>query len=86
MLNAKIAYEPRAESSAARTVLDRAMSKTGATISFVHRLAGWEPAGSGTRNVGEAWGSLYEMRDGTRGGQWFKTRDEAETHFNARKA
>jgi hypothetical protein len=69
-----------------RVNLDRAMSKTGATISLVHRLAGWECAGAGTRNVGEAWGSLYEMRDGTRGGQWFKTHAEALAHFEARRA
>lgn len=85
MFQLKIHSEPRADAIAARTILETSTSKTGAAIKLVHRTAGWECAGAGTRNVGEAWGSLYEMRDGTRGGQWFSDEAAARAHFNARK-
>ncbi len=44
---------------------------------LVHRTPGWEPAGAGTRDVGEAWGALFYAKDGTTHGAWFKTPGEA---------
>lgn len=86
MLIAKSLIEPNAAAMSVRTILHTATSHTGVAISLVHRTAGWECAGSGTRNVSEAWGSHYEMRDGTRGRIWFKSEAEARAHFDARKA
>ena len=69
-----------------REILQSGVSKTGAQISLVHRSAGFEIAGAGVRIVGEAFGYLYVMRDGTKGGQWFETLGEAKAKFNLHKA
>ncbi len=47
-------------------------------LALIHRTPGWEPAGAGTRIVGEAWGALFLASDGTTHGQWFKTIGEAQ--------
>lgn len=67
-----------------RTVLQAGTSRTGAALSLVHRTSGLEIAGAGTRNASEAYGSLYVMRDGTRGGQWFNNEADALAHYSAR--
>lgn len=74
---------PPASERAARSILKTGVSTaTGAQLSLVHRTAGWEIAGSWYRTGNEAWGCMYEMRDGTTGGTWFKSLDEASARFH----
>jgi hypothetical protein len=65
------------------TILNEGPGAFGTRRMLVHRAAGHEVAGSGTRPCSEAWGSLFETRTGTRGGQWFKTLEEARNEFAA---
>ena len=68
---------------ATRTVLATGTNRFGNPIELTHRAAGWETAGSLTRDVNEAWGVLW-LFDGCRHGQWFRTEAEAADFFNAR--
>lgn len=62
--------------------------KTSATkykIELIHKTAGIEPAGSGTRETKECWGIIiYPKGQGFVAGQWFKTLEDAETALNKR--
>lgn len=65
-----------------RTVLDTGRNDyTGATVTLVHRTEGYEPAGSLCRDATEAWGAMYEMRDGTCGGTWYNNEADARARF-----
>ena len=64
-----------------RTVLREAHGAFGRRMVVVHRTPGTEAAGSGTREVGEAWAYLSYDRDGTPHGQWFRSESEAVARF-----
>ena len=68
---------------AKREILKEGIGAFNTRRCLVHREAGFEVAGSGVRPCGESWGSLIVHRDGTTGGQWFKTLAEAEAHYLA---
>ena len=55
----------------------------GATVTLEHKTAGYYPAGSCLRLDGEAWGRMWTLRDGTQGGRWYKTEEEARGAFGA---
>lgn len=75
--------KPDAPPASVRNVLETAPSKDSSdVIKLVHRSAGWQCAGSAATLVNEAWGALYEAKSGSRGGQWFKTFDEAKARFD----
>lgn len=66
-----------------RTTLREARGAFGRTLRVIHRTSGIEPAGSGTRVVGEGWAYFSYDRDGTPHGQWFRTEKEAVDRFLA---
>jgi hypothetical protein len=74
------------ETVSRRTVLETGHNDyTGATVTLVYRTEGWEPAGSLCRDACEAWGAMYELRDGTQGGTWYKSEDDARARFEKMK-
>lgn len=53
-----------------------------ATWTLVHKTAGYEVAGSGTRHTNEGWGAIATSKQtGATYGQWYKTESEAREHF-----
>jgi hypothetical protein len=54
----------------------------GTHYSLVHATAGYEPAGACARWTEEKYGTLFLEPRGGQGGQWYKTKAEAEAHFN----
>ena len=67
-----------------RTILKEGKAKHhGAPIQLVHKTAGYEIAGSGTRETSEAWGVLFPE---ARSGQWYKLQSVAEKDFDAKSA
>jgi len=51
-----------------------------------HRTAGTIPAGAGSTTVNESWGSILTAWSGTRHGQWFSTKAEAEAYHERMRA
>lgn len=72
-----------AENIGKRTVHGTKSGINGATVTLEHKTAGYYPAGSCLRLDSEAWGRMWTLRDGTQGGRWFKTEEEARAAFGA---
>ncbi len=66
-----------------RTVRGTKPGINGATVTLEHKTAGYYPAGSCLRLDSEAWGRMWTLRDGTQGGRWFRTEEEARAAFSA---
>lgn len=66
---------------AIQTVLDTAPGRRGATWRLIHRTAGLRLAGAGMVPVGEAWGAIATLADGTITGTWHKLEADARAYF-----
>lgn len=69
---------------ATQTVLDTAPGRRGATWRLIHRTAGLRLAGACMAPVGEAWGAIVTLADGTIAGTWHKLEADARTEFACR--
>jgi len=65
-----------------RTVLEETIVAGYNVLRLIHRSAGVNPAGAGSRKDGEAWGAISTDRvSGCTHGQWFKTEAEARARY-----
>lgn len=69
------------EKPAQRTILGTAIGAFNRPYALIHKTAGYECAGSGTRYRDEAWGAIATNRDGSTSGQWYRTEKEDREHF-----
>lgn len=63
-----------------RTVLNEGKTKQGRLLQFIHKTAGYEPAGSCARLTNKSYGVIWYV-DGVMFGQWHKTMDAATRDF-----
>lgn len=64
-----------------RTIHGTKPGISGSIVTLEHKTAGYYPAGSCMRLDGEAWGRMWTLKDGTQGGRWYKTEEEARAAF-----
>lgn len=65
-----------------RTVLASGVDRFGNQCRLEHVGEGWTPAGSVARWQEERWAYAFTDKQGTRGGQQYRTLPEAEAHFS----